>query len=113
MDYDALRFWLDLLQWGLTAVVAVYVWASRRHQVTDERIQQLEATIRQRLDVQDARLVRVERDLEHVPTHQDFRRFDDALAGLHKEMGRVAGELGSMRQAISLIQDHLLNRDRP
>ena len=110
MDYEAWRFWIDIMQAALTAAIGVYVWLVSRTRVNAARIRKLEDDIDGRLDDHDQRLARIESAIVHGPKREDFGKIHarlDEVAGL---VARIEGENQAMARNIDLIHQHLLER---
>lgn len=109
MNYDALRFWFDLLQFLLTGGVGIYVYLSNRQRVTSGRIRELEEDMDERLDDHHQRLARVEEHIKHLPTHADIGAVHERLNAIHGELQNLAGVVSALNRSLHLINEHLLN----
>lgn len=102
IDYQAITFWVNSGILLLNVVIGVFVWANRRHQVTDDRVQKVE----ERVSV-------VETHLPHMPTHIDIRNdmqaIETLLRNLRGEIGEISGRMQGVNRAVDLINQHLLN----
>ena len=110
MDYEAWRFWVDILQAALTAGIGVYVWLVNRTRVNAARIRKLEDDIDGRLDGHESRLTKVETAIEHGPKREDFGRIHTRLDEVAGAVARIEGSEKKTARQLDLIQQHLLER---
>lgn len=132
LDYDALDFWLKAANLFATALIGTYLYLSRRHTVTNERISKLEdATAAQILKVESIlaakiaamerrnddrmdnfaeRIARLEQDQRHAPTHDDLKRIHSRLDDASRELAALSGQFEGATRTLALIHDHLMNR---
>lgn len=112
MDYDAWRFWIDILQTVLTAAIGVYVWLVNRTRVNAARIRNMEDEIDARLDKAEQRLTKVEVDIEHGPSRDDLKRIHERVDDTAREVHEMTGEFRSVKSTLELIHQFLLNGSR-
>ena len=112
MDYDAWRFWIDIMQAALTAAIGVYVWLVNRTRVNAARISKMEDEIDDRLDKAEQRLTKVEGDIEHGPGRADLKRIHERVDETAKEVHLLTGEFQSVKGTLELIHQFLLNGSR-
>lgn len=110
MDYEAWRFWIDILQAALTAGIGVYVWLVNRTRVNAARIRKIEDDIDGRLDGHEHRLTKVETAIEHGPKREDFGKIHKRLDEVANAVSRIEGENHAMARSLDLINQHLLER---
>lgn len=112
MEYDALRFWFDVVQVAGTVAIGIYVWLANRQRVTTQSIRALEQDVDERLDDHGTRLTRLEEEVRHLPTHDDiggvFKRIDQ----IHGDLKELTGAMSGVKRAVDLINEHLLNGGR-
>jgi archaellum component FlaC len=97
MDYSAAKFWFDVVQTVLIAVIGLQNWFGKRHAATEADIKALKSDIDSKLNAQAERLTRVEQDLEHAPGKEDFIR-------LHERMDDVKDDIGDLNKVIGTLQ---------
>jgi archaellum component FlaC len=97
MDYSAAKFWFDVVQTVLIAVIGLQNWFGKRHAATEADIKALKNDIDSKLNAQAERLTRVEQDLEHAPGKEDFIR-------LHARMDDVKDDIGDLNKVIGTLQ---------
>lgn len=59
---------------------------------------------------QDKRIIKVEAQLEHMPTHEDFESIHQRIGGMSRSLSQVEGKIEAMSEQTSLIHNHLLNQ---
>lgn len=112
MNYPAWIFWFGVGQFAWSLIVGWYSWKTRREAATNGRITAIEAQLQQAIAGHTQRLVVIESELRHVPTHDDlnsmtgkiFEKIDD----LRKDLSEVVGGLKAMQRQFTLINEHLL-----
>ena len=112
MDYEALNFWLDVLQMASTLVLAIWVWIATRHRVTTDRLDELEDHVQKQVGTHDIRLTRVEEQIAALPTHTDiggvFKRIDE----IHGDLREIAGRIEGIDGAVKLMNKFLLEHGK-
>ena len=112
MDYEAWRFWIDILQAVLTAAIGVYVWLVNRTRVNAARIRKMEDDFDRRLDDAEQRLTKVESNIEHGPGRADLKRIHERVDETAKEVHLLTGEFQSVKGTLELIHQFLLSGSR-
>lgn len=112
MDLAELRLYVDVVQWCITAVMGVALYAMRSYRGTVDELQQQSAALGSSCRLLDSRLTRVEVAIEHAPSRRDIEQLSRRIETLHGDLGRVAGGLEGIRRAVDLLNEHLLNRER-
>lgn len=98
MNFDAGRFWLDLIQWIATIAIGIYAWLSHRHSANAIELGEL----REEFAVIEERLKHVpDQNLVHA-LHSDMRAVQARLDGIQKSLDPLA-------KALDRINDYLLN----
>lgn len=116
MNFDVIKLLLDIVQYVITGAVGVYVWWSKRQQVTRERIDKLETRqneridtlethLNQRFNTQGERITVVETQVKNLPTAA-------VISDLSAEVAELRGATTQLNQNLRLIQEHLLDRRR-
>jgi hypothetical protein len=104
-DYKAAAFWFQVVQAILTAVVFLYVWLTNRHKVNSSSI----ADLSKELNEIDVRLIRVEKDVQHMPTHEDMGAIHNRVNETAQRLTSMEGELKQINNTMQLMHKHLLN----
>ncbi|WP_010324367.1 DUF2730 family protein [Marinobacterium stanieri] len=98
-NYDALKFWLDVVQWVFTIGVMIFVWIDRGRSDNHNLIKQLA----DRQEALERRLITAEEQMRHLPTHDDIAKLREEYSGLNSKVDRMAITLDR-------IHDHLINK---
>ncbi|MBL4797631.1 MAG: DUF2730 family protein [Oleispira sp.] len=104
-DYKAAAFWFQVVQAILTAVVFLYVWLTNRHKVNSSSINDLSKELNQF----DERLIRVEKDVQYMPTHEDMAKIHQRVSETAQRLTSVEGELKQINNTMQLMHKHLLS----
>ena len=119
LNYDAAKFWFDVLQFILTLVIGVYVWVVNRHRVTHTRIDGLEGHVDGKLNDHEKRLIIMEKEVEHLPNHDDVGVLRQRTAAIEGDIKGVREELHGIRElmkpmsrSMDRINDYLLRVDK-
>jgi len=125
MDYDSIRLTLTIINMLVTAVVGVFVWQSKRHQVTNATIKEndaqhkaainrLEDHINKRLDDKCRRLSDIEDRQGALKAHVSslpseahilrlHERLDDMSTGFNQDFQRMTLLLGDIGGKIEIM----------
>jgi hypothetical protein len=109
MDYSAAKFWFDVVQTVLIAVIGLQNWFGKRHAATEADIKALKNDIDSKLNAQAERLTRVEQDLEHVPGKEDFFRVHERLDRVCADLAELTGEFHAGNSLLKTIHQYLMN----
>ncbi len=113
MNYDALEFWLKVLNLVGTILVGIYVWWTNRNRVTNTRITEIEKgagkqlrelredtahridhmdeAIEHRLDLYGNQLAQLEAHRMNAPGHNDLKRLHERIDGFSSDIARLEG----------------------
>jgi hypothetical protein len=97
-DYRALAFWVDVAQWFMTIVVAVYVWLTSRHTINKKAIDQ----VKQEMDRMEDDLIQIRELHKHQPTMADVRNLERHMSGLQEKQN-------ASMHLLKIIHKHLLS----
>jgi hypothetical protein len=100
VNWDAAKFWLDVVQWAVLVAVVVAGWIRTGSSQNREVINLLD----EKLDGLDRRIISTEERLNHAPTHEDF-------AKLHAQYSGLESKLNGIERQVNRISDHLLRKD--
>lgn len=105
MDYDALRFWLEIIV--LIAVVAntFYTFISNRHKANKTAIDDVNSSVSDLV----SRVDKMEVTLHGSPSHEDLSRMYERMNNVGNKLEKMSGAMEGMATQLSLINEHLLN----
>lgn len=107
-DYEALKIWIDLAQFAVMAAIGIWMYLEKRHDKTSERIGYLEEKTDARNDAIDARMVRVETHIDHLPQIRDLEKLYQQLRVVDQRTSHMEGEFREVRRTLSLIHEYLM-----
>lgn len=118
LDYDALRFWLELLL-ALAALSATgYGWWIGRTRATRANIEAVNTRVtvvyddcRQSINVLRKDLDKVEVKMEGLPNHDDLAEMHKKINGVDSQLQQIIGGLTEVKSTVGMINQHLLTRD--
>ena len=120
LNYEAAKFWFDVLQFILTLAIGVYVWVVNRHRVTHTRIAGLEDHVADKFADHEKRLITVEKDIEHLPDNDDVSILRQRTAAIEGDIKGVRQEIHGIRElmepmsrSMDRMNDYLLRVDKP
>jgi hypothetical protein len=119
IDYNAARFWLEVLLLLGNIGMYLYVWIDRGQRVGRARMEAMEAAAKTDFIRLSERLTGAEAKLAQVPTHDDLGRIYERIAkltdsisefkeGLSARLGEMKGEFRAVREGVSMIHQFLL-----
>lgn len=121
VDYQAIRFWIDIgiLAWAL--MVSGFVIWDRRNKVTQEAIQTLKyevakelADMRMNLDVRrqhiDEALAHVRARQADTPTRSDLAQLYTAINEVSSVSIELRGTVHALQNTMQMINQHLLDK---
>lgn len=119
MEVKDLQTWLQITNTLVIWMAAIYTYFANRNRVTNERISALQANLQariesirgdmdHRLDSQADRLSRVEKDLEHAPSHDDLKRMHARMDEVAGALHGLQGEFKGASNTLHLIHSYLM-----
>lgn len=99
LNYDALKIWVDVLQFLILGGFAVGAWLVRKSDNTAEIVTK-----------HGERLATLEADLSGMPSHTDITALRAEMSQTRAAVENVAGELKQITNLVSTINEFLLNR---
>lgn len=105
VDYGALRFVFDVLQAIALAAVAVYAYLVNRTKANRAAIDRVD------LRVHDLshRVTSLERDVRHLPNHQDMAALHEKVNLISNHLSTMAGEFSGVRNTLDVIHRIMLD----
>lgn len=118
---EALTTWWPVIGTAINLGVLWIAWTIR--QVGEAQLRDATADLREVIGGHDTRLTRLERDLEHMPDHDDVAELSSVLAEVRGEVRELGADVRGLRQSqaslaaqVTRIEDWLLDaskRTRP
>ncbi|AUN95889.1 hypothetical protein [Pseudazoarcus pumilus] len=110
MTVEEKMFWLQVVHIVVTFGIGIYVWATGRHRVTNERISDLEEAVDHRLDTHSERLVRLETQIKAAPTHHDLGALYAKQNETSRAVSQLVGEVKGMGETLRLILNRIAEK---
>lgn len=107
MNYDTAKIWIDLAQFLLTGLIAVWLYFEHRHDRTHERIGLMEAKSDLRFEQQNEQLIALRCDLNNRPEHQDLALLCEKTNELAVTTSKMEGEMQFIRRMVEDINRFL------
>lgn len=109
MEYEALKIWIDIAQFGVTGGIGIWLWLVRKNDTTNVHLAQLERDVDQRLDNHAQRLAGLEADIKGLPTHKDLGDLYERVNQVAENLSQLTGEFRGVRDTLGLIHRQLLD----
>lgn len=119
MELKDVQMWLQITNTLVIWIAALYTYFANRNRVTNERITSLQASLQTRLDSMRTdmdhrldghgdRLSRVEKDMEHAPSHEDLKRIHARMDEVSATLSSLQGEFKGANNTLHLIHTYLM-----
>ena len=99
INYQALNFWFNVLNFAILAVVGVIGWWNLREKVTNKRFQEAEE-----------RLMQLENDVRHPPSCTYHPRLEERMNAAVGKLENMNGKLDGLSRAVDLVNEYLINQ---
>mgnify|MGYP001064062218 CR=1 FL=1 len=133
LNYDAWRFWREIVVLGAVFGNWIYTWWVNRAKVTEKRFRALEDEVKTRVtaialaELEEKRntncaahgrrladneqaVARVGTELRHMPSRAELSRLADGMTQLSEKLGKVEGRLDGINRAADLMNEFLINQ---
>lgn len=109
LDYKAMSFWLSFANsLGLMAMFA-YATMTNRQKINTKAISELQGLVRTEVNELDDRVIRMEKTIEHLPTHTDVAQINRRVDDCAQELRKLEGTTTQINASVQMIHQHLLN----
>lgn len=98
VDYSSWQFWLDIAQIIALLLMVIYTHLANRSKANKGTIEQL-----------SERVGKLEADVSHLPDHDDIGALHDKVNGVSNIVSTISGQLASVNNTLTLINEHLIN----
>lgn len=105
-NWNALRFFLDMVVMFGVVAVGIYSWWISRNQAIKSDI----FAVCGRVELVEERVTLVERDIRSMPTTADIFELNQRIACLHGDLREIKGTLKGLSRAVDLMNEHLISR---
>lgn len=119
MELKDVQMWLQITNTLVIWIAAIYTYMANRNRVTTERINGLQASLQtrieglrsdmdHRMDNHGDRLSRVEKDIQHAPSHDDLKRIHARMDEVSATLSSLQGEFKGANNTLHLIHTYLM-----
>lgn len=119
MELKDVQMWLSVANTLVIWIAAIYTYMANRNRVTTERINGLQASLQtrieglrsdmdHRMDNHGDRLSRVEKDIQHAPSHEDLKRIHARMDQVGETLASLQGEFKGANNTLHLIHTYLM-----
>ena len=105
IDYAALRFYLDVVQWVSTVGLGIFVWMKNRTQANTNEVKEVKAG----MGALENRVIKLETAIKAVPSHDDLGAVYERINDVAENVAELSGKMDGVRGGLDMIHDHLLN----
>lgn len=106
VDYDAMRFWWDVLISALLGVNILYTWITNRSKANTEKIDQLEVRHNSELKEIKDKIGNMEGRLQLAIGSNDLKPVFERLNGMDRQLSEIGGKM----HTLDLIHEILMGR---
>lgn len=114
---EQIKFWFDVVQTLMIFAFWLHTWLNNRHAVTNTAIAEIKRQIDLDLGNQQLKMshlseqiIRLEQDLKHAPSYEDFERVYERLEDLSQKLSTLTGEFKGINKTLGTIHDAMINK---
>ncbi|ADZ70104.1 DUF2730 family protein [Polymorphum gilvum] len=100
-----IKEWLGAVATALSIGAIVYTWLTARSRANSDTINSHERKLREH----DRRLQKVENEVDHLPTKDDFNELSLKLERSNGLLGKIEAEYKGLHEAVRRIEKYLLS----
>lgn len=104
MNYEAVKVWIDLLQFVWMVVATIWVFWGNKNKEINDRV----AAAEEKIGDHQGWLTRINERLKHLPTSAEMEEIAGDVKGLKAEMTGVKDALKAISRQLELINEYLL-----
>lgn len=108
MDWSAAKVIVDIVEFVVLGVIAIYVYLRTANQVTADRLDALAMQLTTQMRGHGERLSTLEAAVNLGPTHDDLKRLHARMDEISNELHLLTGEFRVASRTLNMIQEHLL-----
>lgn len=105
MDYEAAKFWFDILQTIVMGAISIWVYVANRRAAHKTEVNERLQEIGDRMTVAEQKIV-------HAPDDTDLERIYDRMNQVSGEVKGLVGEFQAVRRTLELMHQHMLSRQQ-
>ncbi|RMF14196.1 MAG: hypothetical protein D6761_09870 [Candidatus Dadabacteria bacterium] len=109
MNYDAAKFWFEVVVFLFNVSLWIYVWRSNKDKATNEKIEALERKHNDELKRLTDSLSEMDKRLVLAIGKSELEPIYDRLRGIGESFSEMAGEFKGVKRQLELIQEALIN----
>jgi hypothetical protein len=109
-DYEALKFWWAVAITLGNVGVFLFTYFSTKDKGNETRIAAVETSSSAKFAKLDSRLVKVETEIEHMPSTSEMGVLQADMQGLKTGVQSMAASLTAMSRQLEIINQHLLSQ---
>ena len=103
------RDWSNLIQWLITAGLAVSVWLRKPGQDAGEAVGKLRSDFHQVAAGLTHRVIAMEEHIKHVPTSAELMELEGTVKASAAQTAGLVESMSTMRVQLNRIEAYLLN----
>lgn len=108
LDYNALQFWLGLVNLLGVVVIGIYTWWAGRDRATASAI----AAVNQRVEQNEREIYRLDLQVKDSLRLKDLSDLYESVSDINREMGAFSANLKAANDQLRLHQEFLMSSGR-
>lgn len=119
LNYDAWRFWLELLLALAAFSATVFGWWVTRTRATSKSIEAINAKVSEvsssltmEIHLLRSDIDKLETKVESMPNHKDLGELYNRLSTMDGRLSELIGGVSAMSRGLDNMNTYLLNKDR-
>lgn len=108
MNYEAAKFWLEVVLIVINLGLWLFVWNSNRNRVTNDKISELEARHNQELKEINKAIGDLDGRLKLAIGARELKPIYERINSMAEQLGEINGKM----HTLDLIHDYMIKGDR-
>ena len=108
MDYQAIKFWIDIFQMVMIAAIGIQQWLYRRNSATISSINRVEEHSKEKIGDLNLRVTRLEEFTKHIPTHQDLGEIHEKINAVYGALKELTGSINHISKSLDRLYENEL-----
>jgi len=109
VNYDAARFWWDVIMTCLVAANFIYTWIASRTNTNMDHIVILEGKVGEL----SHQVERLKTQLEHAPKHRELGDVHEKINDVSGQVKNISGQLKGIEHTLNLLNEYMLHKEKP